>query len=288
MAHDLSLNLIVPTAAISMPEDGDDLDAAVMEAVIQNLGDRSAATIAAIYSHIAWAETLAVAPGGSLTSFSIEVGAIHRLFGLTATGTIRVGAAGTTTIGVSKVEGTPGTLGASARWWYVYAWMNGGTLDYAISLTGPDATGRVKSADASRVYLGCFPTDSAGNPIPVRAARGRYVYRRSACASNETRVLNTSAAAGATNLSLAALVPPHARLATLSLIVTGGDGFCGLTIYTDGDTSDFALQARAEAGITTSPVVGDVEASSAQVVDRVVTFGGTTGTAVAHVHGFLE
>ena len=116
MAHDLSLNLIVPTAAISMPEDGDDLDAAVMEVVIQNLGDRSESVIAAIYSHIAWAETLAVAPGGSLTSFSIEVGAIHRLFGLTATGTIRVGAAGTTTIGdvVSQINVNSTTTGVRA------------------------------------------------------------------------------------------------------------------------------------------------------------------------------
>lgn len=287
MAHDLSLNLIVPTAAISMPEDGDDLDAAVMEVVIQNLGDRTAAIIAAIYSHIAWAETLAVAPGGSLTSFSIEVGAIHRLFGLTATGTIRVGASGTTTIGVSKVEGTPGTLGASARWWYVYAWMNGGSVDYAISLTGPDATGRVKSADASRVYLGCFRTTAAGAPLPVRAVRGRYLYQASALGSNELRVVNASAATGATTQSLAALVPPHARMARLALAATGDGSEAALNIFYPGDTAAKSATCYAAASSVDAEIHVDVATDASQQIDYSVTGTGSPAATI-RVFGFAE
>ena len=301
MAHDLSLNLIVPTAAISMPEDGDDLDAAVMEVVIQNLGDRSESVIAAIYSHIAWAETLAVAPGGSLTSFSIEVGAIHRLFGLTATGTIRVGAAGTTTIGVSKVEGTPGTLGASARWWYVYAWMNGGTLDYAISLTGPDATGRVKSADASRVYLGCFPTDTAGSPYPLRKTGGRVLYRRSGLASgtallasNGLRMLDRgSAQTSFTAIDLRPVVPPHSRAALLRLTAIGdaAPDTAELALYTGTDATTGAPAATAYT-INNAEVRLDVEVEIAQAAQS-VTYKLTNGAAGAingriDALGFLE
>lgn len=295
MAHDLSLNLIVPTAAISMPEDGDDLDAAVMEAVIQNLGDRSAATIAAIYSHIAWAETLAVAPGGSLTSFSIEVGAIHRLFGLTATDTIRVGAAGTTTIGVSKVEGTPGTLGASARWWYVYAWMNGGSVDYAISLTGPDATGRVKSADASRVYLGCFPTDTTGAPIPLRKTGNRVLYRRSGVAvvlnplaSNGLRVLDRNAVQSSfTAIDLRPVVPPHSRAALLRLTAIGdaGPDNATLALYTGTDNTTASPAAEAYT-IDNHEVRLDVEVEIAQAAQS-VTYKLTNGAAGA-INGYVD
>ena len=277
------------TAQLSAPEDGDDLDAAQIAADLQLIADRQSLARGTLATYLAWSGDFSVEPGGSLTSFTINLGAIALLYRACPDGAYRGGAAAASPITQTLIEGGGGTLGASARWWYVYAYLdNAGSVQAEISLTAPNGARTAKLGDLTRAYLGCFPTDSAGSPIPVRAARGRYVYRRSACASNETRVLNTSAAAGATNLSLAALVPPHARLATLSLIVTGGDGFCGLKIYTDGDTSDATLQARAEAGITTSPVVGDVEASSAQVVDRVVTFGGTTGTAVAHVHGFYE
>lgn len=280
---------------ILVPEDGDDLDAAQILTALQKLSRRVQYGRGAVWGHLAWAGTLAAS--GTAAAPVVLVGAIESCPLLATDNVWRpYYTSGETTLGASHIDGG-GSLAVSS-WYYVYAWSDAAaptTLKFQITTTPPTASAAAtiprlwkRDQSANYRYLGCFPTDSAGNPIPVRAARGRYVYRRSACASNETRVLNTSAAAGATNLSLAALVPPHARLATLSLIVTGGDGFCGLTIYTDGDTSDATLQARAEAGITTSPVVGDVEASSAQVVDRVVTFGGTTGTAVAHVHGFYE
>lgn len=280
---------------ILVPEDGDDLDAAQILTALQKFSNRVQYGRGAAWGTLAWTGTFAAS--GTAAAPVVLVGAIESCPLCDGLGVWRpYYTTGETTLGASNVEGG-GSLSANA-WYYVYAWSDSAAptaVKFQITTTPPTASAAAtiprlwKRDQASNYrYLGCFATDSAGNPIPVRAARGRYVYRRSACASNETRVLNTSTAAGATNLSLAALVPPHARLATLSLIVTGGDGFCGLTIFTDGDTSDATLQARAEAGVTTSPVVGDVETSSAQVVDRVVTFGGTTGTAVAHVHGFHE
>lgn len=273
-------------SVITAPEDGDDLDAAVIETDLQVLANRARLSQYALGNYLAGDGAFGVRSGGTLTSFTIDVGAIHlaTLVSGTVTGVYDAAA---TTVTEADIEGGGGTLGAVARWWYVYAYAGSG-IDYQVSQTAPAAGRRCKSGATTHTYLGCFRTTAAGAPLPGRKSNGRWVYRRSALSSNETRVLNTSAAAGATDLDLSALVPPHARLATLSLSVTGGDGFCGLTIFTDGDTSDATLQARAEAGVTTSPVVGDVETSAAQVVDRVVTFGGTTGTAVAHVHGFYE
>lgn len=304
MAHDLALDIIVPTAAISMPEDGDDLDAAVMEVIIQNLGDRSAATIAAVYSHIAWAETLAVAPGGSLTSFSVEVGAVHRLFGITATGTMRIGASGTATIGVSKVEGTPGTLGASARWWYVYAFLTtAGDVDYAISLTGPGAFGRTKDGDTTRVYLGCFPTDTTGAPFPVTRVGNRTLYRRSGVASVESplgsnglRAVDGATAVGRTVLDLTSRVPPHSRVALLYgqvlAVASGSSGVGALNLYTAADTTSIALVIETQAeGSGAKGVNGshaEVELTSAQLCAYSVTQSSAAAVGDLDVLGWLE
>lgn len=273
-------------SVITAPEDGDDLDAAVIETDLQVLANRARLSQYVLRNHIVWDGAFGVRSGGTLTSFIIDVGAIDLAALVSGTVTAAYDAAATT-VTEADIEGGGGTLGAVARWWYVYAYAGSG-IDYQVSQTAPAAGRRYKTGDVTKVYLGCFRTTAAGAPLPGRKSNGRWVYRRSALASNETQALSTTAAAGATNMDLSALVPPHARLATLSLAVTGGDGFCGLTIFTDGDTSDAALQARAEAGVTTSDVIGDVETSSAQVVDRVVTFGGTTGTAKAYVHGFYE
>lgn len=286
MAHNLTLASTVPAAAISMPEDGDDLDAAVMEVVVQNLGDRTESLIAAVYSRITWSGLLSVAAGGSLTVFSIGVGAVHRLFGLTATSTIRVGAAGATTIDVTKVEGTPGTLGAVARWWYVYAWMNGGTLDYAISQTAPDASLRVKNGDPSRAYLGCFRTLASGAPLPMQKAGGLCLYRASALGSNELRVASASSATGATAQSLAALVPPHGRLARLALAATGDANEAALSIFYPGDTAAKSATCYAATGFS-NEVHADVPTDASQVVDWNLTGSGSPAAAV-RVHGFYE
>lgn len=287
MAHNLTLDIIVPAAAISVPEDGDDLDAAVMEVALQNLGDRTESLIAAVYSRISWAETLAVADGGTLTSFSIAVGAVHRLFSLTATGTMRVGTAGAATITQADIEGGGGTLGALARWWYVYAWMDGGTLAYAISLTAPDASRRVKGGDASRAYLGCFRTTATGAPLPTQKVGGLCLYRASALGSGELQVVSVSVATGATTQSLAALVPPHARLARLALAVTGDSNQAALNIFYPGDTAAKSATCYAAASSADNEVHADVPTDSSQQVDYSVTGTGSPAASV-RVLGFYE
>lgn len=274
---------------VSAPEDGDDLDAAASLAALQLLTDRVAFARTALEASLLWSGDFAVDPSGSLTSFTVRVGSILALALADSASTLRVGAAGATTIGVSKIEGAPGTLGAVARCWYVYAFLTTlGAVDYEISLTAPDASRRIKGGDFTRAYLGCFRTTAAGAPLPGRKAAGRWVYRRSALASNETRVLNVSSTGGPSDLDLSALVPPHARVVTLALQVTGGDNGVVLSIACNGDTSDLSLQARAPQSQTSPLVVGDIEVDASQIVDRTFTLAGTTGTGQAFVHGFYE
>ena len=277
------------TAQLSAPEDGDDLDAAQIAADLQLLADRQELTRGTLASYLAWSGDFSVEPGGSLTSFTVTIGGIALLYRACPDGAYRGGTSAASPITQTAIEGGGGTLGAIARWWYVYVFLdNSGVMQAEISLTAPSGSRKYKLGDVTRAYLGCFRTTAAGAPIPGRKSNGRWVYRRSALASNETRALTTTSALTAADLDLSALVPPHARVATLSLVATGGDGTVGVNIYAAGDTSDIALRAVAEAGTSTSYVVGDVECSASQVVDRTVTFAGTTGGATVHVHGFLE
>ena len=301
MAHNLSLAAEDALTTISMPEDGDDLDASVVETIVQLLGNKSVMHRTAFLGHIAWTERMSVAPGGSLTSFSIAIGGILRVVGDDSTGVRRAAGAAAATITQTAIEGGGGTLGASARWWYVYAWMNGGTLDYAISLTGPDATGRVKSADASRVYLGCFPTDTAGSPYPLRKTGGRVLYRRSGLASgtallasNGLRMLDRgSAQTSFTAIDLRPVVPPHSRAALLRLTAIGdaAPDTAELALYTGTDATTGAPAATAYT-INNAEVRLDVEVEIAQAAQS-VTYKLTNGAAGAingriDALGFLE
>jgi len=277
------------TDQIVAPVDGDDLDAADSLAALQLLADRAFFARTALEAQNLWSGDFAVDAGGTATVFVVRIGAILSLTLGDSASALRVGTASATTIGVTKVEGTPGTLGATARFWYVYAFLKtDGTVDYAISTTAPDASRKIKGGDFSRAYLGCFRTTAAGAPLPGRKAAGRWIYRRSALASNETRVLNASASAGPADLDLSTLVPPHARIASLGLACVGGDGGFSVSIACDGDTSDIALRQSAEIGVTSPLILGDVECSSAQVVDYTTVRGAATGSATAFVHGFYE
>jgi len=285
-------NVITPAISydtagvITAPEDGDDLDASVIEIDLQVLADRARFAQYVLRAHIVWDGAFGVRSGGTLTSFTVDVGAID--LAALVNGTVSSAYnASATTVTAASIEGGGVTLGAVARWWYVYAYASAG-IGYQVSQTAPAAGRRYKTGATTHVYLGCFRTTAAGSPLPGRQSNGRWVYRRSALAGNETRVLNVSASGGPADLDLSALVPPHARLATLALACVGGDGGFSLSIYADGDTSDVALFHRAEIGLTSPSITGDVECTASQVVDYQTVRSGTTGGATAHVHGFYE
>ena len=273
---------------IVAPEDGDDLDAADVLAAEQLLVNRLAVARTMMEASILWSGDMVVAAGGTLTSFSITVGAILAVAAADTTATIRALSKGATTIGVSKVEGAPGTLGATARWWYVYAYLTDlGAVDFAISLTAPDASRRIKGGDFTRVYLGCFRTDAAGSPLPMQKVAGRCLYRASALGSGELQVVSVSTATGATTQSLAALAPPHARMVRLALAATGDGSQAALNIFYPGDTAAKSAICYAAASSVDNETHVDVPTDASQQIDYSVTGTGSPAASV-RVHGFYE
>lgn len=212
----------------------DDLDDAYMDGgptplwpILQALLDRSEFTLLGVSGALVWSGDFGVRTGGSNAAFTLDIGAIQSL--------VLVAEAGGTydayfyaggTITQTKVEGG-GNL-ANSSWYYVYAKPGGGGIcDFEITTVAP-RTNRVfktgsGTAYQSRRYLGCFKTTSAGAPIPCRAHRGRYTYLEGAPGAVSTTTA-TATTAGYVTYSLAALVPPHSRVATLDITPSGGSG----------------------------------------------------------------
>lgn len=184
-----------------------------------------------------WSGSLSVEPLGSATDFEVHVGAISNVTLRNAAGThYYVKASGGATIGPSKIEGGGGSLGAVERWWYLYAFLNGTDLDYELSTAVPNVTRKLKGTDATRRYLGCFPTTSLGAPIALVAQGGRYLYDHDGGALG---LYTTN-----TNVSLAPRVPPHAKQATLRATARKITG-TGLLDANVADASSVTLLANA-------------------------------------------
>jgi hypothetical protein len=283
-----------PTAQIATSNpathaDGDDGNATNFNRPLEPLLDARAFVRSLAPGMLLWRGLFAVDTGGSSSSFTVRFSPIEAVVLPDGSGTLYVfeSTAAEVTIGLSKVDGSPGNL-SNSTWYYVYAYRNAGSLDYLISTTAPDVYLTFRNGAQTHRYIGCFVTDSSGAPIPMRAHKGRYLYRRSALANNQTRALNTSTVAGsATNLSLAGQVPPHSRLAMVQTQITNSGGASLMLLYTDGDTSDAVLRHDNQDGIT-STRWSEIETSSAQVLDYTLTISAGTATATLHVAGFSE
>ena len=286
--------------APTFPVDGEDLAAADVEATLQTALNRAHYARGGLWGQLLWSGRFAVAPGGTSTVFAVTVGAISSLCVRDATGTWRpYYVAAETTLTLAHVEGAPAAL-SNSTWYYVYAYSDGTTtLKFLINTTAPDATGLWQSAggDALRRYIGCFRTTSGGAPIPVRAVNGRYTYRISSITSAYSITSITSAQAF-TDLSLASVVPPHARIAHLLIEAVNGDADAGdeLTarVRTNGDTTSYD-------GITVPPAAvastdnyaratlyTEIETDSSQVVEVEVSGSSTTLAVSVYARGFQE
>jgi hypothetical protein len=200
----------------------------------------------ATFTALDWSGDLCVDPLGTASAFLVRLGAISHVSLRDAAGThLHVRAYGGGAVGPAGIEGGGGTLGALARWWCVYAFLNGaGVLDFELSLTPPNGSRRLKSTDPTRRYLGCFPTDATGAPLPVDGTHGRYLYRSSAC-NGADYVVGSAAGASArpapgvwTPVSLAGAVPPWARKVRLWCFVRRAAADAGgvfLDLRTPGD-----------------------------------------------------
>lgn len=272
------------STTVLVPEDGDDLDAMQVEAALQKLSNRVQHTRGATWGTLAWSGTLAVS--GTAAAPVVVVGAIESCPLRDASNVWRpYFTSGETTLGAAHVEGG-GSLSADT-WYYVYAWSDSAapsSLKFQISTTPPTDVVLTKvprlwkrGETANFRYLGSFYAGTGGNPRPVRAARGQYVYRASALAF--PAVFADVAAVGWTDTSLAAVLPPHARLATMRVRLENLDlaGPALVEFRTKGDTTasvvvdaGFAGSAVAGQGAINTCVV-EIETDSAQLIQRHVT-----------------
>lgn len=249
--------------------------------VLQKLADRAAFARDVGSQKIDWNQELSVDPGGSNSSFAVNVGAVGSVVLVDGSGVYAAFFAVATTIGASKIEGG-GNL-ANSQFYYLYAWNNAGALDYELSLTAPGASRRTKSGDTTRRFLGtAFRTTSAGAPFPGRMTRGRYLYRRSGIASvtgalgsNGMRAVSNSTTVGVTSLDLSSRIPPHARVAVVrgeqTGTSTGTGGTATLNLYTAGDSTSVAVEivannAAASGDTSRSSETAEIELTSAQLM----------------------
>ncbi len=268
--------------------DGDAANAVDFNRPLTPLLDARAFLKALIPGMLRWSGQARVAPGGASSgNTGVYVGPIDAVALLDGTDWKVFSLASETQL-TTAANFAGGTLNSST-WYYVFAEVSGGALLLRIRTGVPDAAllWRDGATNTSR-YLFSFVTDSSGVPVAMQVRRGRYLYRRSALGSNQTRVLNTSTVQGSpTDLSLAAVVPPHARQATVQTQLTNSGGGSVCNLYVNGDTSDTTLRHDNVDG-QTSTRWGEIECDSAQKLDYTLSISAGTATLTAHVAGFAE
>ena len=132
--------------------------------------------------------------------------------GSTQAGSVLMPADSGTTLALSGLTGS--------TWYYLYAYDDSSSPGYEWSTTAPDSSLSHKTGDETRAYLGCFYATGASTMRAFRAIDGCYLYDHSnvgACLA-----LSGGTAGSFTDVSLAALMPPHARCAHLYTLVTSG------------------------------------------------------------------
>jgi hypothetical protein len=108
----------------------------------------------------------------------------------------------------------------ASTWYHVYLYDNASAPDVEIVTTAPaspyNGTARSKTGDASRRYVGSIRTDAGSGIYPFLHAGNRIAYT-SGNAAGEFFVLGAGVATTSTVISLAAVVPAPATMATLRL-----------------------------------------------------------------------
>ncbi|MFO0607260.1 MAG: hypothetical protein U0324_29120 [Polyangiales bacterium] len=289
---------------------------APLGAVLDKAFSRSAFLRSAVWGQLVWSGRLEA--GGTAGSPSIKVGPIDavclRAAETRSGNSVDVWRAflepAETTLGISHVEGAPGSL-TSDTWYYVYVYSNGTTtLQWQITTTPPTDSGAPtvlrqwkRGASANYRYLGCFRTDNSGKPLPVYATRGRVLYQRSAVsgaygslASGGLRARDATGSASLTALSLASRVPPHSRVALVRGTITMGpstpaaDASAELRLYTGADTT-IAVAVRAMTSAATNATAqGDAElvTTASQAIGFSVDLVDATASHAIDCMGWVE
>ncbi len=285
------------SSALTVPSNGDDLDADVVKDVLQVISDRAEVAKDSVLGLLLGAESFEVAQGGTRTSFTLTLGNIRAAVLECADGVIRSMAATGISITQTSVEGGGGDLTAAAAWWYVYLYSASGTLAYEISTTAPtaDLTWKTGSVGEKR-YVGCFRTTAAGVPIAVRAQGRRYFYRVTDLGATDTQVLNAGGATSYTDVDCSAFVPPHARMIELDAYLAPNTAATtaigGATLRKNGAAGAGVIGMNCGTG-TQWPAMERalwIEGDASRIVEyRVSTSTGTDYPALTlYVYGFVE
>lgn len=282
---------------LTIPSNGDDLDADTVAAAFQTVADRAEHLLDATEGAIVWGHKARVAPGGAASGntgvFVPMVEAVSILDGSTRRA---VQVSGETQLTTTDHHG--GVSLSASTWYYVYAFISAGALALEISADAPEA-GLVWKSGAGRThrYLFCFRTDGSGVPIPMQMTRGRYVYRYSSIASGYN-IAGYTATQAFTDLSLSTILPLHARIAHLLIEAINGDTDAGdeltVRVRTNGDTTgyDGVTVPPAAAGDSDSYARGllytECETDASQLVE--VEVSGSSGALAVNVfaRGFSE
>lgn len=239
------------TRPVAGEKAGMDTGPAPLAGILQTLADRAQYARGATWGLMVGGKVFAVAAGGSNTVFAVSLSAFEAMVAKDTDGVFwpRFTTADTT-FALADVESTPANL-ANSTWYYCYLGVNtDGSLRKQISTTGPGASGVWKSgaADLWR-FVGAFPTDGSGNPLPLRRVGQKVLYQRSAIAdASILRVLNGGSSTSVVTRSCAAVVPPHARVATVRARVSRSGAAGLLSIATVGDSSGYQYFGVGTAG----------------------------------------
>lgn len=279
------------------PDNGDDLDAAVIETALQRLGDRAKHLLDATAGLAVWGWSARVSgAGASSGNTGVYVPMVEALSLTSGTKRQAERISGETQLTTADHFGG-GTLGNNT-WYYVYAYISGGALALQISADPPESGLVWKSgAGGTHRYLFGFRTNGSGVPIPMRMSHGRYHWRFSAISSSHS-VASYTATQSYTDLSLAAYVPPHARLARLRVTVYNTDTTASHSIAarvrTNGDTTGYDEVYVPPAADTGAENAGRgaadlaIETDSSQVIEVEIA-GTSTGFSVGvYARGFEE
>lgn len=227
---------------ITFPDNGDDLEAPDVEAVIQILANRSKHLLDATAGLAVWGWKLRVAPGGAASgNTGVYVPMIEALNLLSGASRYAERLSGETQLTTAGHFGG-GTL-ANSTWYYVYAKISASALALEISTDAPEAGLVWKSgAGGTHRYIGCFRTDSSGVPIPMQMVRGRYFYDLSEISAVNLQVLNITSTVPTsfTNVDCSAFIPPHANVGHFRIEMINADttNWGRTELRKDGATTD--------------------------------------------------
>lgn len=300
---------ITPTAkhtgaTITRPVDGEgaymDGGTAPLAPILQTLADRAQYARGSTWGTLIGGDEYSVDSGGTSTVFTARVNAFEAITIRDSTGVFwPLFTTGDTTWSLADVEGSPANL-SGATWYYCYLGVStAGVLTKQISTTAPGASRKWKSTSIDQQrYIGCFHTTGAGEPNPMRALRGRYLYRYSAANGYGSPAFQSLVTQAFTDLVLTAYLPPHARIAHMHYEVinddiTSGDEVAS-AIRTNGETSSSLsvtvphAQAAGLDNASREHVFFEIETDSSQRVEVQVTGSSTSFLVNLYVRGFSE